>query len=109
MRAFFVLLVVGAAFASVPSQAQNTRWDGTWVGFWGRVNASRIVVAGGKVTEYRFRRRSYPTGTTKISGNTLRFGTDRYSIVLVRTEKSKAKATYRIGGKVRGVALFIRR
>jgi hypothetical protein len=109
MRAFLVHLVAGTALAAVPSHAQNAGWDGTWVGKWGNIVPSRIVISGGKVVDYRYRGKPQPTGKTKISRHALRFGTDLYSIVMDRTGRSTAKASYWTRGRVRGIGVFTRR
>lgn len=85
-----------AAPAAAP--AQSTGWDGTWTGKWGGSSSeSRIVIKGGSVVQYDFGGKSTPPGTTKVSGDSLSFGTATYSITMTKSGPNTASGHWQRG------------
>lgn len=87
-----IILAAAIGIASV-SQSLAADFDGTWSGRWNGGSSAQIQVAGDKVTAYRFNGQKQRVGATRISGDTLTFGSD-FTIVLKRTSNKSANATY---------------
>lgn len=83
--------------ASKKTTTQTVSWDGTWSGKWGGGSSARITIKNNKVTSYYFQGRPQGVGSTKMSGNTIRFGSD-YSITMTMTGSNSASAAYRGNG-----------
>lgn len=93
------LALVPTEGAAAPKKAvtQTVSWDGTWSGKWGGKAAGQIRIKGNKVVAYFFRGRPQNVGTTKVSRNTIRFGSD-YTVTLTMTGDDTASALYRGDG-----------
>lgn len=99
-------LSVSATWATMPTEAtaspkkaaaQSVSWDGTWSGKWGGRATGQIRIKGNKVVAYYFRGRAQNVGATKVSRNTIRFGSD-YTVTLTMTGDDTASAFYRGDG-----------
>ena len=86
----------GELVRSSPNAPQSSEWDGTWIGSWGSKIAAKIMINGGKVSEYDYM--GYPQqdlGKTIISGDTLTFGTPPgFVITLIKRGPTAAAAHY---------------
>lgn len=83
--------------ASKKTAVQTASWDGTWSGRWGGKSSGKVVVKNNKVTSYYFQGRPQAVGGTKVSGNTLRFGSG-YSVTMTMTGSNSASAIWRGDG-----------
>ena len=52
-----LILGLVASLMIAPARAQtDTSWDGTWNGSWGGLTAAKIIIGGGRVVEYDYKR-----------------------------------------------------
>jgi hypothetical protein len=81
---------------NLASARGKTAWDGVWGGAWGGTAQTKVVVKGGKVVEYDYNGQPQGyLGKTKISGDTLSFGTPPTFVVsLQKTSDTVANAHY---------------
>ncbi|MBV9247419.1 MAG: hypothetical protein JO366_21695 [Methylobacteriaceae bacterium] len=78
------------------AKSKNNPWDGAWSGSWDGMAATKIIVSGGRVIEYDYKGAPQKNlGRTKISGDTLTFGTPpSFVVTLTSSGPSKASAHY---------------
>lgn len=101
---FTVLLVTTGALAQTDT---TWNWDGVWSGYWAKDVSTKVVIAGGKVTEYWFKEQRQPgLLDTSISGNVLKFKVDQTIITMGRTSPTGVYAHFIAGpvGSEEGVA-----
>jgi hypothetical protein len=90
---FTALLVTTSVFAQT-----DTIWDGVWSGYWAKDTSTKIVISGGKVTEYWFRQKQEPgLLDTSISGNVLKFRVGEAVITISKTSPTGAYAHFMVG------------
>lgn len=86
------VLVAVFGIASI-SQAVAADFNGTWSGRWNGGASAQIQVVKDKVASYRFNGQPQRVGATKISGDTLTFGSD-FKITLRPSGKNSVNANY---------------
>lgn len=85
-----VLLAAGPTFA-----AEQSPWNGVWVGNLGKSAKISVTIAGDKVTAYAYRGANLGVSYSKPGAETFAFGDGaNYSVVLKRIGDGSAKATY---------------
>lgn len=83
--------------ASKKTATRTTSWDGTWSGKWSGKSSGKVTIKNNKVTSYYFQGRPQAVGGTKVSGNTIRFGSG-YSVTMTLTGANSADAIWRGDG-----------
>ena len=83
--------------ASKKTAAQTASWDGTWSGKWGGKSSGKVTIKDNKVTSYYFQVRPQRVGGTKVSANTIRFGSG-YSVTMTKTGANSASAVWKGDG-----------
>jgi len=83
----------------VTAFAQDKSWDGVWTGIWEDNNAvSSIVIANGRVQQYRYANQAVPIQQQKNTANAITFGCSNsctpYNVVLTRTGPATAAASF---------------
>jgi hypothetical protein len=94
-RRFFFAATALAIIITADSSgaAPKFSWDGTWNGAWGGTASTSITVAGNKVVRYTYKGNPVPVGASKVSGNTVSFGTT-YKVTMTRISDTSASAQY---------------
>jgi tetratricopeptide (TPR) repeat protein len=77
------------------SSVEQAVTDGRWTGDWGGRSSATVLISNGKVIRYRYRGREVPVTESAVSGNTLTFGSNTYTIQITFESARTASAYYR--------------
>ena len=101
---------LGAVLALAPNiaLAADSFWKGTWTGAWGGRTPTSITIGNDSVKKYVYDGEKRNVGQSKVA-KTVRFGTDYYVIVIRRTGKDTAHATYDDDEGLHGTVDLVRR
>jgi hypothetical protein len=92
-----VLLVVAPADAAPrrheKGPAENSAWDGRWVGAWNGSRPTAQIVKGGKLIAYEYNGQTYPVATSHVTPTKIVYGEGVVTVTLTRTGANTAHAT----------------
>jgi hypothetical protein len=94
-RVLLALIVTSSVGFAPPLMAASKKiWDGTWSGSWGGQADTSVTISGKKVVTYTYKGAAVPITHSKVSDDTVMFGSATYTVTITKTGDTTATAQY---------------